>query len=266
MFPTRHCRKQLSWIRACPGVTDEVRDVICVTPVPAWIRKPGGTLRHHARDCADGGRITGIRHRLMQLVQVVAAAGVLACSTAMAADAGSPAQDLVRQVTSSIIEELESGRESLEDDPEGAYELAARLVLPHFDFERMARRVLGKRWKSATPEQQKRFVSAFRTLLLRTYALVLNEYRGQRLTYLDPVPRKKDDEIVIPVQIELTGSQTVRVAYAMQGTGSDWKVFDIAVDGVSLVTNYRSSFRSEVARHGIDGLIARLEAKNSKTN
>ena len=266
MFPTLHRRKQPSWIRARPGVTDEVRDVICVTPVPAGIRKPGAALRHHARDCADGGRITGFRHRLMQLVQVVAAVGVLACSTAMAADAASPAQDLVRQVTSSIIDELKSGRESLEDDPERAYELAARLVLPHFDFERMARRVLGKRWKTATPEQQKRFVSAFQTLLVRTYALVLNEYRGQTLTYLDPVPRKKDDEIVVPVEIELTGSQSVRVAYAMHGSDSGWKVFDVAVDGVSLVTNYRSSFRSEVARHGIDGLIARLKAKNSETN
>ena len=197
---------------------------------------------------------------------VVAAAGVLACSTTMAADAASPAQDLVKQVTSRIIEELDSQSDSFRDNPERAYELVQRLVLPYFDFERMARRVLGKRWKSATPEQQKRFVSAFRTLLLRTYALVLNEYRGQTLTYLDPVPRKKKDEIVIPVQIELTGSRSVRVAHAMQGTGSDWKVFDVAVDGVSLVTNYRSSFRSEIARNGIDGLIARLESKNAGTN
>ena len=110
----------------------------------------------------------GIRHRLMQMVQVVAAAGVLACSAAMAADAASPAQDLVKQVTSSIIEELDSQSESLRDNPERAYELAERLVLPYFDFERMARWVLGKRWKTATPEQQKRFVSAFRTLLVRT--------------------------------------------------------------------------------------------------
>lgn len=84
--------------------------------------------------------------------------------------------------------------------------MAERLVLPYFDFERMARRVLGKRWKAAAREQQKRFVSAFRTLLVRTYAMVLNEYRGQTLTYLDPVPRKKDDEIVLPMQINLTAS------------------------------------------------------------
>ena len=202
----------------------------------------------------------------MQLVQVVAVAGVLAGSAAMAADAGTAAQDLVRQVASRVIEELDSESGSLRDNPERAYELAERMVVPHFDVERMARRVLGKRWKAATPEQQTRFVSAFRTMLVRTYALVLHEYRGQTLTYLDPVPRKKDDEIVIPVRTEVAGGKTVRVAYAMQGTGSDWKVFDVAVDGVSLVTNYRSSFRSEIARHGIERLIERLESNNARAN
>jgi phospholipid transport system substrate-binding protein len=196
---------------------------------------------------------------------MVAAASMMAGSMALAASHDSPARHLVEQVTSSIIEELTSQREVLQDNPQRVHDLVDRLVLPHFDFERMSRRVLGKRWKAATHEQRTRFESAFRTLLVRTYATVLNEYRGQTLTYLDPVPRKKDNEIVIPVQIELTGSQTARVAYAMHGSGMDWKVFDVAVDGVSLVTNYRSSFRSEIARHGIDGLIARLEAKNSDT-
>ena len=193
----------------------------------------------------------------------VAAAGMIAGSTALAASSGSAARNLVEQVTSSIIEELTSRGDELQSNPQAVFDLVDRLVLPHFDFDRMSRRVLGKRWKSATPEQRSRFVLAFRTLLVRTYAMVLNEYRGQTLTYLDPVPRKKDGEIVVPVTIELTGSQSARVAYALQGKGTDWKVFDVAVDGVSLVKNYRSSFRSEIARHGIEGLIARLEAKNS---
>ena len=207
--------------------------------------------------------ITGLRpSRALIVVAAILTAG----SAALAANTGASAQDLVKQVTSSIIEELTSRREELQGNPQAVYGLADRLVLPHFDFERMSRRVLGKRWKKATPEQRTRFVSAFRTLLVRTYALVLNEYRGQRLTYLDPVPRKKDDEVVVPVLVELTGSQEVRVAYAMHEGAAGWKVFDVAVDGVSLVTNYRASFRSEIARHGVDGLIARLEAKNSSAD
>ena len=194
---------------------------------------------------------------------MVLAAGILAGSTA-AAGADSAAQQLAKEVTTSIVEELTSRRESLRNDPQGVYELVDRLILPHFDFERMSRRVLGKRWKEASPEQRRRFVAAFRSMLVRTYATMLNEYRGQTLVWLDPVARKKDDEIVVPVQVELSASQPVRVAYLMHGNGTDWKVFDVAVDGVSLVTNYRSSFRSEIARHGIEGLIERLEARNAE--
>ncbi len=207
--------------------------------------------------------ITCIRR---SMVPMVAAASMIAGATAPAASTGSSAQQLVKQVTASIIEELTSRREALRDDPRGVHELVDRLVLPYFDFERMSRRVLGKRWKTVAPEQRIRFVSAFRSLLVRTYATILNEYRGQTLTWLEPMPRRKDDEIVIPVRVGLTGGQAVRVAYAMHGMGKDWKVFDIAVDGVSLVTNYRSSFRSEIARDGIEGLIARLEAKSLETD
>ena len=263
MFPTRHRWDLTPRDSASRQATVAMRHVAAVIAASVEPREPRPVRRQPAPAFANDGRFVGIWRRL---VSVVGATCLLAGSATMAADNGSRAQDLVMQVTSSVIEELESGRESLQDNPERAYELAARLVLPHFDFERMSRQVLGKRWKTATPEQRTRFVSAFRTLLVRTYAMVLNEYRGQALTWLDPVPRKKDGEIVVPVEIDLTGSEPVRVAYAMHGADSGWKVFDVKIDGVSLVTNYRSSFRSEVARHGIDGLIARLEAKNSTTN
>ena len=197
-------------------------------------------------------------------MRAAVAASLLAGSMALAADAGSAPRQLARQVTSSILEELTSRREALRDDPRSLYELVDRLVLPHFDFERMSRRVLGKRWKQASPEQRRRFVSAFRSMLVRTYATVLNEYRGQTLTWLDPEPRKKDGEVAVPVDVALDGSRTVRVVYEMHGDGTEWKVFDVAVDGVSIVTNYRASFRAEVARHGIEGLIASLEARTAK--
>lgn len=263
MIPIRNRWNRTGRVAASPGATHVVRVVAGCTAAAAGSGKPRAAVRDGARNLADCRRIVDVLRRMLL---AVAAACLLGVSTAIAADTGSPAQDLVKHVTSRIIEELESEHESLQENPERIYELADRLVLPYFDFERMARRVLGKRWKAATPEQQTRFVSAFRTLLVRTYAIVLNEYRGQTLTYLEPVTRKKDDEIDVPVLIDLTGSQTVRVAYAMHGSGSDWKVFDVVIDGVSLVTNYRSSFRSEVARHGIEGLIARIESKNSTTN
>ena len=224
------------------------------------------TRSNAAQDIPHRGPVAGFLHRVA-LIVAVAAMTMAAGPTVTAASDGSAAQQLVQRVTSTIINELTARRDALESDPRAAYELVDRLILPHFDFERMSRRVLGKKgWKTATAEQRAQFVAAFRTLLVRTYAVMLNEYRGQRLTWRDPMPRKKDGEIVVPVTIELAGGEPTQVAYAMHGGGTDWKVFDVALDGVSLVKNYRSSFRSELARNGIDGLIASLEAKNAAMN
>lgn len=196
---------------------------------------------------------------------MMVAAGVVAWSMALAANAAPAAQALVKETTARLLELLESERESLRDDPRRLHEVVEEYILPYFDFERMSRRVLGKKqWNEAGPEQRARFVSAFRSLLVRTYATVLNQYGDQTITWLDPVPRKKDDEVVIPMLIGQAGNRAIRVAYAMHRDGQDWKAFDVSVDGVSLVTNYRSSFRSEIARHGIDGLITRIETRNKE--
>ena len=212
----------------------------------------------------DVGHFGPIPHLMAAMI---VAACLFAGAAAMAGDAGASAQRFVQQVTSTIVDELILRRETLRDDPQALYKLVDRHILPYFDFERMSRLVLGKkRWNSSSPEQRERFVAAFRSLLVRTYAELLRDYQGQPLTYLDAVPLKREDEIYIPVQIELSGGQTARIGYAMQGTGTDWKIFDVTVDGVRLLKNYRSSFRSEIARHGVDGLIARLEAMNQTTN
>ena len=208
--------------------------------------------------------ITGIRR---SRVLTAVAAGAIAWSMTIAAGAEPPAQTLVKESTARLVEVLKSERESLRDDPRRLREVVEELILPYFDFERMSRRVLGKKqWKKAGPAQRARFVSAFRSLLVHTYATVLNQYSDQTITWLDPEPRKRDDEIVIPVLIGPAGNQAVRVAYAMHRDGQDWKAFDVSIDGVSLVTNYRSSFRAEIARHGIDGLITRIEAKNKESS
>ena len=209
---------------------------------------------------------TDIVSRCSRALMIVVA-GMLASSLALAANPDPAARQMVQEVTSNIIDEIVARGDELQSDRQAVYELVERLVLPHFDFERMSRRVLGKKqWNMASSGQRTRFIRAFRTLLVHTYALVLNEYRGQTLSYLDPVSRKRENEVVVPVKIALSANQSIQVAYAMYGSGADWKVFDVAVDGVSLVTNYRSSFRSEIARHGIEGLIARLEVKNSGAN
>ena len=162
---------------------------------------------------------------------------------------------------SEVVVELESRGDAARDDPTCLDAIVERLVIPHFDLERMSRRVLGKRWNGASADQQTRFIAAFRTTLVHTYAAVLGEYDGHSVVYLEPVPRKKEGEVVVPVQITGSGGRPIRVAYAMHQPAAGWKVFDVAVDGVSIVTNYRSSFRSKIARDGIDALISNLEEK-----
>ena len=259
MFSTQHRRSRPFRPSPSPETIGEARGSARVAPAAAREALAG------ALDAPRGSRGRGPMPGLRRcLAPVIAAACVLAAPAATA-HSGGEAQHLVQHVTSQVIEDLEAQRESIRDDPQRLYDLVDRLVLPYFDFERMSRRVLGKRWKKATPDQQMRFVAAFRTRLVRTYATVLNEYTGQTLTYLDPIPRK-EDEVVITMDIQITGSQSVRVAYAMHGSGEEWSVFDVAIDGVSLVTNYRSSFRAEIARNGIEGLIARLESQSAATN
>lgn len=263
MFPARYLRSRMIFKAAFPRRGGGVRAAAGTDVAPATCAKAQASSHGGASAVTARGRAADA---LRRIVPIVMAACVLAGPAATAAAGAHPAQNLVMEVSSRVIESLESQRETLRKHPERLYDLVNQVVLPYFDFERMSRRVLGKRWKKTTEAQRERFVAAFRTLLVRTYALVLNEYGGQTIEYLDPVARKRDDEIIIPVKVTLSASQSVVVAYAMQGAGTDWKVFDVAIDGVSLVTNYRSSFRSEVARHGIDGLIARLEAKNTATN
>jgi len=228
------------------------------------------TRRSSARDVPSRDPVAGFLPRVALIVAVagmtmVTGPTMAAGPVVAAAGDGFAAQRLVQQVTSTIIDDLTARRDVLRNDPQAVYELVDRLVLPHFDFEHMSKGVLGKKgWKAATPEQRAQFIAAFRTMLIRTYALMLTEYRGQLLTWRDP-QRRKQGEVVVPVKIDLPG-HPIEVEYALHGSGADWRVFDVAVDGVSIVRNYRSSFRSELRRNGIDGLIASLEARNAARN
>ena len=206
--------------------------------------------------------IEALRRKALKIAAAVAITVTITWPAVVPADAGHPARALVEETTSNVLEVLKSQRDTLRSDPRRLHEFVDEFILPYIDFERMSRRVVGKRWRKVSPEQRTRFVSEFRLLLVRTYAAALNEYRDQVIiSYLDPVKGKKENEVIIPMLIEATGRE-VSVAYAMYHGEEGWKIIDISIDGVSLAKNYRSSFRAEIARHGINGLIERLAAKN----
>ncbi len=168
-------------------------------------------------------------------------------------------QQRVINTTERMLAALEEHGPQLEQQPALIYELVGEIVLPHFDFGRMSAWVLGQDWPRASLEQKRRFVPAFRQQLMRTYAVALLEYRGQTIEYL---PLREDPargEVTVRTRIVQPGKPLIALNYTLWQHDGRWRVYDISVDGISLVANYRTSFASEIKAHGLEALIARLE-------
>jgi phospholipid transport system substrate-binding protein len=175
--------------------------------------------------------------------------------------AADDAQSIVRETTEKVLAALRSEGDTLKDDPKRLHAIIEQLILPHFDFRQMSQWVLGPHWRSASAEQRDAFVEQFEALLVRTYSSALVDYRNQRVDYL-PLRERSADEVTVRAVIDQGGGPAIPITYEMHRTDTGWKVYDVAIDGVSLVINYRSSFGQEVRRNGIDGLIQRLASKN----
>lgn len=145
-----------------------------------------------------------------------------------------------------------------------ASDLIARVVVPHFDVTRMTRLAVGKNWRIASPEQQKQLQAAFQTLLVRTYATSLSQFNNQTMVVKSVDTQGTDS--VVHTELAASGSQPIGIDYSMEANGSDWLVYDVVIDGVSLITNYRSEFADEVRQNGIDGLIRALNKKNNSSS
>lgn len=135
-------------------------------------------------------------------------------------------------------------------------------ILPHFDFQRMTRLAMGKNWSKAAPEQQQTLVNEFRTLLVRTYSNALSTY-SDRTIKVEPLREDPASDTLVKTKvIQDSGQQPIPIDYSMEKTGDGWKVYDVTVAGVSLVTNYRSTFDSQVRDGGVEKLIKTLADKN----
>jgi len=174
---------------------------------------------------------------------------------------------LVKTITDEVAAAIKKDKDIQAGDTGKAAELIEVKIVPHFNFTRMARIAMARNWRSATPEQQKQLASEFKTLLVRTYSTALVNYREQRIDY-KPLRAKSDDtEVTVKSEVKQSGSsQPVSIDYEMEKTDNGWKVYDVKVGGVSLVTTYRDTFASEVRERGIDGLIKSLAAKNRETD
>lgn len=173
-----------------------------------------------------------------------------------------PPDVLVRNVTNEVLEIVKKDKDIQSGNTKKTLELVETKVLPHFDFVRMTRLALGREAKNATPEQLLRLTEEFRTLLVRTYSKALTEYRDQKIVFKPLTMKPEETEVRVRTEIQQSGGKPVALDYYLEKKPEGWKVFDVEVGGVSLVTNYRSTFAEEIRMGGIDGLIKSLAAKN----
>jgi phospholipid transport system substrate-binding protein len=174
-------------------------------------------------------------------------------------------QALVKKASDDMLKALKDNEAALEANPEKIYELVEDILMPHFDFEKMSKLALGKNWRSANAEQRDRFVEEFRLLLIRTYSTAMLEYTDEEINMLpfrDDLSRKR---VTVPMEVVQKGGPSIGMSLSLYQNKQDaWKVYDVKIDGISLVTNYRSSFANEIRSGGMDQLIQDLAERNKK--
>ncbi|MBI4005604.1 MAG: ABC transporter substrate-binding protein [Gammaproteobacteria bacterium] len=176
----------------------------------------------------------------------------------------STAEEIVKTTSDQVIARLKSDREELNVHPELIYDLVDELIIPHFDFTSMSKWVLGQNWRNASDEQKEQFTYQFRTLLVRTYAKALLEYSDNEIKYFPVLSNPDSNLVVVKTEVAQSASTAIPINYSLHVSGGEWKVVDIAIDGISLVSTYRGSFASEIRKNGIDALITKLIDKNNK--
>lgn len=169
---------------------------------------------------------------------------------------------LVKQTADDVLAIIKNDKEIQAGNQQKLYAVAEEKILPNFDFDRVCRMVLGKNWKAATTEQQASFQKEFRSLLLRTYSVALGKYKDQVIEYKPMRIEPDAKNVTVKTQILQSGGQPIAVDYSLVKNGTNWKVYDIVIENVSLVTNYRSQFSNEIRQNGIDSLNTKLADKN----
>lgn len=171
--------------------------------------------------------------------------------------------EMIKNTANEVLEIIKKDKDIQAGNKQKVKELIENKVLPQFDFTHMTRLAVGRFWNQATPAQQQELTSEFRSLLVRTYSASLNSYRDQTIDYKPFKLNPADTDAVIKTVIVQSKGRGIPIDYTVNKTTSGWKIYDIAVDGVSLVVNYRSSFAQEIQQGGIPKLISTLQAKNS---
>jgi phospholipid transport system substrate-binding protein len=189
--------------------------------------------------------------------------GMALAVTALAQSADVAPDALAKKVTEEVLAVIRADKEIQSGNTKKVYDLVETKVLPHFNFTHMTRLAVGAPWRQATSAQQQSLTNEFRTLLVHTYTSAFTQYKDQVVEYKPLKLQPGDTDVVVRSLIKQKGgADPIDINYSMEKTDASWKVYDVAIAGVSLVQNYRSTFNSEIQKSGIDGLIGTLANKN----
>jgi phospholipid transport system substrate-binding protein len=198
---------------------------------------------------------------MMRKPFVTLTAALALCVAVATAQAQEGPEALIKQVSTEVIETIKADKAIQGGDVQKLLSLVDTKVMPHVNFQRMTASAVGRHWRQATPEQQKRLESEFKILLVRTYSGALTQVKDQTVQLKPMRPSQQDNEVVVRTEVRGKGDP-IQLDYRLEKTGAGWKIYDVNVLGVWLVEQYRNSFAQEIGTAGIDGLIAKLAERN----
>lgn len=201
--------------------------------------------------------------KLKKILNVFAVFALLMSATVEADEIESPV-DMLKRTSDEVIKVLNEKRADIDADPSLIYQIVDDYILPHLDDVTLAKLALGKNWRKANNDQKIEFVDQFRILLIRTYSKSLQEFSDEKINFFPVKMKAGDTRVTVKSEVVQGGGPVIPVNYRLRIKDDAWKVYDIKIDGVSLVTNYRGTFAQEMRKGGIAGVLKMLKAKNAK--
>jgi phospholipid transport system substrate-binding protein len=202
-------------------------------------------------------------HRIaLRLACLLAPIALIGAAWAADAVPGPAPQELIETTARRLLEALDADREAARNDPGRVRKLVDEILLPHFDTDYSARLVLGKHWRAASPDQRQRFIDAFYQSLLQNYGTALAEFTADRMKVLPFRGELSSGQATIRTEVKRSNGQLVPVNYSLRGTPEGWKAWDVTIEGISYVRNFRNDVGAEVDQRGLTAVIERLEREN----
>ena len=169
---------------------------------------------------------------------------------------------LVMKITDEVLDIVRKDKDIQSGNTRKAVELVDAKVLPYFNFQHMTALAVGKDWRKATAPQQQQLSAEFKTLLVRTYSNALTGYKNQKVVFKPFKMNPGETDVMVRTEVQQPGAKAIQLDYSLEKLDNGWKVYDVTVAGISLVSNYRDQFAQEIRNGGIDGLIQSIATKN----